>query len=193
MIDSPGAEPRLVAPWLLAALTILVSLVLALARPEMGSMARDLVSRKPSDLSISYLDAWLRVQPDSPRLQEILARQYLGLGQWDDAYRAAVRLDDIADTAGRQAAMRLQVRAVAQNTFEYPISDPGRAVQKGRLIKLLHELMGRDMDVPTMAYLAGTAHAIGAGDVSLALYQRLAEKDAPRAEQWYATDRKSVV
>ncbi|WP_345797289.1 tetratricopeptide repeat protein [Castellaniella sp. MT123] len=187
MTDSPAAEPRLVSPWLLAALAILVLLMLALARPEMGRMARDLVSGKPSDLSISYLDAWLRVQPDSPRLQEILARQYLGLGRWDDAYRAAVRLDAIGDATTRQAAMRLQVRAVAQKTFEHPVSDPERTVQKSRLIKLLHDLAGRDMDVPTMAYLAGTAYSIGAGDVSLVLYRRLARTDVPRAGQWYAT------
>lgn len=181
------ARERVIAPWLLGLLAILLGLALYTARPSMQGMTRSLSRQHASDLSITYLQAWLRVQPDSPRLLAILASQYLELGRWDEAYTTSAHLVQLHDPATYNEAIRLQVQAAEQKAFAFSPDSPRRATEVASLVRLLNELVSRDMDVPTMQDLADTAKSVGAQNAGIVLYGRLAKDDPARAAHWYAT------
>ncbi len=83
---------RLSPPWLTAAIGAGVVLALGAAHPSDEEQTRSVASQPPSELSVAYLEAWLRIEPDAPRYLDLLGQQYLGLGRWDDATRVADKL-----------------------------------------------------------------------------------------------------
>ena len=54
-----------------------------------GLRARIVNDAAPSELTVAYLEAWLRSAPSDPLYLSALANQYLALGSCNEAHRAA--------------------------------------------------------------------------------------------------------
>ncbi len=96
---------RLSAPWLTVAIGAGIVLALAAAHPSDDDQTRALAAQPPSELSVAYLEAWLRIEPGAPRYLDLLGQQYLGLGRWDDAMGVAKTLRGMSDEPDRLTAV----------------------------------------------------------------------------------------
>nr|WP_199066577.1 tetratricopeptide repeat protein [Chromobacterium sp. ASV5] len=175
---------RLCPPWLSFSIGVGVILALAAAYPRGGVRAYDLMSRPPSELSVAYLEAWLRVRPDEPSYLELLASQHLRLGRWEAAMRAANKLARVGSGEERQRALLLQVDAAEQMAYAVSPQDKRRETYMASYRELLQRTLGYQWDARTMTRLAAQATAAGSADVMLAYYHRLAARDPGHAMLW---------
>lgn len=185
MAEAPARE-RIIAPWLLLLLGLAVAAVLYAVRPDMRSVRTDLTVQKPSELSVSYLHAWLRVAPDSPVLREMLVRQYLGLGQWDRALGEAERLATATRPDTYETAILLEVDALQGQAFEAAEGSPRRAEGVARVARLLEAVNVQALRPATLESLANVAQAVGSHQASRRFYAQLAVAEPQRADHWFA-------
>ncbi|UHL63655.1 tetratricopeptide repeat protein [Paralcaligenes sp. KSB-10] len=171
--------------WLSAVIGAGVVAALATAYPRDGEQARSLASQPPSELSTAYLEAWLRLKPDSPQYLNLLATQYIKLGQWGPALRVADRLASLGkDDKARQQALLLKVSATEQMAYEYPPADPRRAEGVARFTKVLEQTSQYQWDIPMMRSFAEKARDAGADAIMTSYYRKLAAADSTHAAQW---------
>lgn len=191
MIES--AKERIISPWLLGLMALLLAAAVYSMRPSQEGMAKELASRPASDLSVIYLKSWLRVAPNSPRLLELLGQQYLGLGRWDDALAISSRLVHLGGARYRQEGTRLSLQAIERHAFQYPPGDARRNALVAQLDGLLHTLASSEDNVQTLVYLVNLAQAIGAREVTWQLYEQLAKVDTGRAVVWHVLQGKRAL
>jgi len=170
--------------WLTGAIGIGIALALAAAYPRGSVQARHLASLPPSELSVAYLEAWLRVSPNSPEYLGLLGTQYLGLGKWDAAERVAQRLEVMGDDEMHRRGVLLELAAAEQQAYEVKIDDPRRPELMVRYIGLLAKTTHDKWDVPIMRVLAQKSQAAGATAVMLFYYRELAAADTENASAW---------
>ncbi len=170
--------------WLTGAIGVGIALALAGAYPRGSVQARHLASLPPSELSVAYLEAWLRVSPTSPEYLGLLGTQYLGLGKWDAAERVAQRLEVMGDDETHRRGVLLELAAAEQQAYEVKIDDPRRPELMVRYIGLLAKTTHDKWDVPIMRALAQKSEAAGATAVMLFYYRQLAAADTENASAW---------
>ena len=170
--------------WLTGAIGIGIALALAAAYPRDSVQARHLASLPPSELSVAYLEAWLRVSPNSPEYLGLLGTQYLGLGKWEAAQRVAQRLEVMGDDETHRRGVLLELAAAEQEAYEVKIDDPRRPELMVRYIGLLAKTTHDTWDVPIMRALAQKSEAAGATAVMLFYYRQLAAADTENASAW---------
>lgn len=175
---------RLSPPWLTAAIGAGVVLALGAAHPSDDDQTRSVATQPPSELSVAYLEAWLRIKPDAPRYLDLLGRQYLGLGRWDDATRVAKTLRGMSDEYDRRRGLLLELAAMEQRAYEVPADDPSRAERMAQYVELLDATSRYQWDVPTLRMLAEKARLAGAVNLMLRNYRLLAAADTKNAAQW---------
>lgn len=175
---------RLSPPWLTAAIGAGVVLALGAAHPSDEEQTRSVASQPPSELSVAYLEAWLRIEPDAPRYLDLLGQQYLGLGRWDDATRVADKLRAMPDEQNRRRGILLSLAAAEQRAYDVPADDPARAERMAQYVELLDATSQYQWDVPTLRMLAEKARLAGATELMLRDYRLLAAADAANAAQW---------
>ncbi|WP_043638940.1 tetratricopeptide repeat protein [Chromobacterium haemolyticum] len=175
---------RLCPLWLSIFIGVGVILALVAAYPRGGVRAYDLMSRPPSELSVAYLEAWLRVRPDEPSYLELLASQHLRLGRWEAAMSAANNLARVGSGEERQRALLLQVDAAEQMAYAVSPQDKRREMYMASYRVLLQRTLRYEWDAQVMTRLATQATAAGAADVMLTYYHRLAGRDPGHAMLW---------
>lgn len=172
------------SPWWLSALIILAVLVgLIAAYPRPDAQTRKLAAQKPSELSIAYLEAWLRLQPDSPTYLALLASQYVGTGRWQDALMVAERLEALEENRGR--AQVLKVGISEQLAYQQPPGDPERRAALERMLTYMDDALRFDLEPPVLRMFAEKSRDIGADDMRARVYLRLSQADLPNAYEWY--------
>lgn len=179
-----GKRERLSPTWLTTAIAAGVLLALAAAHPQNEDQTRMLEAQPPSELSVAYLEAWLRIEPNAPRYLDLLGTQYLGLGRWDDAIKISQKLRAVGDPAQRQRGILLELAATEQRAYEVPPSDPQRAERMAAYVALLDATSQYQWDVPSLRVLAEKARRAGARAVMLRDYRLLAAADTANAEMW---------
>lgn len=173
--------------WLSAVIGLGVVLALAAAFPRNDMQARSLSSQPPSELSIAYLEAWLRAKPDSPEYLDSLAIQYLKLGRWDAAWGVAQTLGRLGnDEPAQKRALWLKVEAAEQMAYEPPVEDARRAVGLQRFTHVLEQTLQHEWDAAQMSAFAEKARLAGAGDIMAGFYEKLAAVDTSHASDWQA-------
>ncbi|MER1941322.1 tetratricopeptide repeat protein [Castellaniella sp. FW104-16D08] len=185
-MTSTPATTRIVSPWLLGALAIFLAVFLYIVKPGTSQLIAKIAAEPLSPLSVSYLEAWLRAEPDSPRFQALLSSQYLKLGRWDDAVQVASQIESNADPVIRFASVRLQAQALEGKAFEAPADSPQRQARIAQLSQFLGRLTDENLDIETLKLLAGVARDAGARDASRQFYQQLTRQDAAGAVHWYS-------
>src|ERR1700759_1178464 len=110
--------------WLVLLLAGVVLITLYLVHPRGGLRSRMTSTDAPSDLSIAYLEAWLRVQPDNPELLAVLGTQYERLGRDDDATRTAAGREAMPGEPMLRNAMLLRLKVQTRAAFALSEDDP---------------------------------------------------------------------
>lgn len=174
--------------WLSALIGGCTVAALALAYPRANlEDARYYSTQRASALSTAYLEAWLRVKPESSDYLYSLAMQYLELGRWEAALAMAERLAKSAeDVQTRHKAILVKVTAMERNSYSIAADDPQRAAAVARLADVLEETAQHQWNVDVMRSLAEKARAVGAEELTLRFYKRLALHDTANSAWWYA-------
>lgn len=152
-----------------------------------GEQTRSLALQPPSELSTAYLEAWLRVKPDSPQYLSLLGTQYIKLHQWPSALSVASRLERLGedDPLVHQQGLLLEVAAAEQMAYQYLPDDPRRADGVAFFIETLEKTSIYQWDIPIMQSFADKARLAGAYPVMRGYYRKLALADAQNATQWH--------
>ncbi|TAL53276.1 tetratricopeptide repeat protein [Pandoraea sp.] len=177
-------RPRLCPPWLSGLIALGIVLALAAAYPRGGMQARLLAASPPSEVTVAYIEAWLRIEPNSPTYLSLLVDQYMGLGQWEKAELAAQKLALMGGEDGRARALLIQLTAAERRAYAVRPDDPQRPALMVKYIALLERTTQRTWDVPVMRELAAKARAAGATGVMLHFYRELAAADSANRAEW---------
>lgn len=174
--------------WLSALIGGCTVVALALAYPRENLQDAQYYSTQgASPLSTAYLEAWLRVKPESPDYLYSLAMQYLELGRWESALAIAERLAQSATDAHiRQQAILVEVTAIERISYAIEADDPRRTAALARLASVLEKTEEYSWNVDVMRSLAEKARAAGAEQLMLRFYRRLALADTPNSAWWHA-------
>lgn len=170
---------------LLLGAVVLVALVAAF---QHDSYQDDYYDNEPaSELTVSYLEAWLRVQPDSvPRLM-LLGEQYLKLNRREQALALAGHMEqlDSADEETKRQALYLRVNVAQQRAYELDVQDERRPERMAVLRSELEQATAYAWAPARQVALSEMAWAAGAYDVALHFYRQLAGSDADNALDWH--------
>lgn len=161
-----------------------IVLALAAAYPRGGMQARMLAASPPSEVTVAYLEAWLRIEPNSSTYMSLLVDQYMGLGQWEKAELASQKLALMGGEDARARALLIQLTAAERRAYAVGPDDPRRPPLMVEYIALLERTTQRTWDVPVMRELAAKAHAAGATGVMLHFYRELAAADSANRTEW---------
>jgi hypothetical protein len=177
-------RPRIVSTWLVLTLAAIVLATMYAVSPRGGMRQRVASVGAPSDLSVAYLEAWSRVQPDNEEFLSLLGAQYVYLGRASDAERIAARMVALHTDDMRRAATMLRLAVAEQRTFAFAEADPRRAAAlkdlRGRLAAAAHdEWAPRDLE-----WLAQRAASAGMPRLAMDLYTRLSEHDPNGRNEW---------
>jgi hypothetical protein len=163
-----------------------VLLIFYAAWPRGGLRERMLASTTPSELSVAYLEAWLRVQPANPEFLALLGEQYAHLGRLDDALHVAERMDALNSEPMHRKATLLRLSIAGQETFAIPPDDPRRAAALAKLRAQLMVAASLTWPTPDLESLAQRAASADAPQLAMQLYERLVEQDPARHRHWNA-------
>lgn len=178
------ARPRIAPTWLVLVLASTVAITFYATHPRGGLRQRMTANAVPSDLSVAYLEAWLRIQPDNAEFLSMLGMQYARLGQTDDAERIANRMEALHDADLTREATMLRMTLAEQIAFGMAADDPRRpaAVQNLReRVRIASKLVWANADLQALAQRAAAADD---PDLASQLYGRLAEQDAAHRTRW---------
>ncbi|MDQ7977802.1 tetratricopeptide repeat protein [Paraburkholderia sp. SARCC-3016] len=177
-------RPRIVSTWLVLTLAAVVLATMYAVAPRGGMRERIASVGAPSDLSVAYLEAWSRVQPDNEEFLSLLGAQYLYLGRADDAQRVAARMDALHTDDMRRAATMLRLGVAEQRTFALVETDPRRAAALDDLRAKLTAAANEQWAPHDLEWLAQRAAAAGLPRVALDLYARLSAHDPKGRHEW---------
>lgn len=173
--------------WLPSLIGLGVVVALAAAYPRENMQARSLSSQPPSELSIAYLEAWLRVKPDSPEYLESLATQYLKLGRWAPAIKMAQKLEGLGeDGPTHQRALLLEVTALERLAYEFPFGGSSRVAAIASFREALARTVRYQWDAPQMQAFVEKAREAGDYVLMVDYYKKLAVSDSDHASIWQA-------
>ena len=177
-------RPSIAPTWLVYFMSAVVLVVLYAAYPRGGLRNRLLAGETPSDVSVAYLEAWLRVAPNDTDLMTILGSQYVRLGRGTDALRLADRMAALGNNSMRETALMLRLGVNTRAAFALKESDPDRE----RLLAIAREQLAQSVSlnwsVSDLKSLADDALAVGAGQVAAQFYARLAVEDPANSAHW---------
>lgn len=169
-------------------LAVGVVIALAAVYPRENMQARSLSSDTSPELSIAYLEAWLRVEPNSPEYLGSLAEQYLKLGRWGPALQTAQKIESLSESdSAHQRALLLEITALEQWAYEHPSGDVARQELISVLRRVLERTEQYQWSVPQMQTLAEQAAQVGEPSLMIRYYEKLATADAPNASRWQQT------
>jgi polysaccharide biosynthesis protein PelB len=177
-------RPRIAPNWLVYLLAGVVLASLWFLHPRDGLKSRMTSTDAPSDLSIAYLEAWLRVQPDNAEMLSVLGTQYVRTGRNEEASRIADRMDAMPGDAQHRAALMLRLTVRTREAFAFPENDPRRDAALLRLRTQLEKAAALQWPTDDLLMLAQSAAAVNAQQLAGQLYARLAAQDPSQAERW---------
>lgn len=179
---------RLVSAFGIAGFGAAAALSLIAALPR-GTLERALLDSREADaLTIAYLCAWLRADPNNVGAIEHLARAYLGDGRYDDAERLVAQLRASPDAEVRQRALLAAIGIAEQRLYALRYGDPGRMGRIAKLGTLLNDALDTAWSPPQLQMLAVKALALNDGALAARFYHRLATHESPRATYWLAKE-----
>ncbi|KDB07606.1 hypothetical protein LIG30_0314 [Burkholderia sp. lig30] len=175
---------RLISPLGIAGFGAVVALSLAAVFPR-GTLERALLESREADaLTVAYLRAWLRADPNNAQAIEHLAREYLGEGRYDDAERLVAQLRASPDAGIRQRALLADIGIAERRLYALPDGHPERVARIAQLDLLLTDAVDGVWSPQQMQVLAIKALALNDGALAARYYHRLAVREPARATYW---------
>ncbi|MEM5370438.1 tetratricopeptide repeat protein [Paraburkholderia azotifigens] len=188
MSTSPATpdRQRLFSPAVILVLGLLVGVMLALAFPREKIESRLLAGANVDSLTIAYLEAWLRVDPDNAEVLSELTREYLKGQRISDATRILDRLAQSNDANARHSALAIRVSIAQKRLYSLKPNDPARPARIRELDALLHEALADRWDNEQLKMLAQQARGLNDNDLAARYYSLLARSDPAHAREWLA-------
>jgi hypothetical protein len=177
-------RPRIASSLMLAGAACTVVCALAGTYMAGGLRTRIVHDEAPSELTVAYLEAWLRGAPTDPDYLSALANQYLALGRCDEAQAAAARLSALGVQQSRRKAIQIELRCDELRAFAAPADSPRRAALLARVANRLDAAAQLDWDIDELEFLSRQALAVGAPRIAARYQQRLAEADPAHRVYW---------
>ncbi len=179
----PAKRPRIAPLWLVLLLAGMVVLTFCATWP--GGGLRERVATAPtSELSVAYLEAWLRVQPGNEEFLQLLGTQYREVGRLDDALRVAQRMARSQSPDMRRSALLLRLGIDEQKAFAYPDGSRKREEALEQVRDELHADAAMQWDTDDLQHLASRAAATGTPALARDLYARLSQQDPAGRREW---------
>jgi predicted Zn-dependent protease len=149
--EAPYQRRRLVTPWTVGGLGTSLAVVLALAFPRQSietRLAQSYKNKKPDQLTVGYLEAFLRTDPRSGHLRLKLARELIRLGSLAQARAIIAPLLDSNNPALRSEAVWVDVAILEQDMFavkDFPVLWSARSEElKARIDALVEDAQEPD-------------------------------------------------
>ncbi len=174
---------RLVSPVGLAIMLLVVLTVLWFLLPEQARFQTRQAMEKPDALSLAYLRAVLRGDPERDDLRLNLVRQLLALGQLDEAARLLDRKPPKAPQLASQARLlqaELRLREVMAGTPGH-----GRDHLRETLLPMLAELPASKAVRTELARLAELALQAGEPGLAAGIARLIARDETATAPRWW--------
>ncbi|NIE86035.1 hypothetical protein F3J21_21950, partial [Burkholderia sp. Tr-860] len=186
MLTSPATSERqrfFPLPVVLV-LGVLIGALLLLAYPRSKLDVRVLAGT--DSLSIAYLEAWLRIEPNNAEVQAVLTRAYLRGGRSADVARMLDRLDAAQDASARQNALAIRISIAQRKLYALKPDDPARAARIRELDALLAQAVDRPWDLEALGALARQARGLREHALAGTHCARPAQQDPEQAVAWPA-------
>ncbi|QGZ63113.1 tetratricopeptide repeat protein [Paraburkholderia acidisoli] len=186
MSMSPAApeRQRLFSPAVIAILGAFVTLLLALAFPREKLQQRLLGGANVDGLTIAYLEAWRRVDPNNGDVLSELTREYLKVQRPADAQRLLPQLAHSDDPAVRQMALAIRLSMAQNDLYSLKNDDPRRAARMAAFDALLREATHYTWNVDETKTLQQQAMGINDAATASVFIARLIEADPQHANTW---------
>ncbi|WP_250474922.1 tetratricopeptide repeat protein [Caballeronia sp. GAFFF1] len=184
-----SAQPdrqRLFSPFVVAAFGLLVGLMLVLAFPRERLEERLLEGRQVDTLTVAYLEAWLRIEPDNAEVLTELTQEYLKAQRIADAQRMLRRLSVSSDPQAQSSALRTRIDLAETQAYALKPGDPHRAARLAELDALLADALDKPWDAAQMETFAKKARALNDSALAGRYYERLARMEPAQAPRWLA-------
>ncbi|MFM0014331.1 tetratricopeptide repeat protein [Paraburkholderia sediminicola] len=175
---------RLFPPAVILVLGALVAVMLVLAFPREKLEARLLGGGNVDGLTIAYLEAWLRVEPDNADVLSELTREYLKGQRVTDAGRILARLSQSRDPAARQSALAIRISLAQQRLYSLKAGDPARDARIRELDALLREAVPYRWNNEQLGMLAQQARALSDNELAGRYYTELVQSDPAHSGDW---------
>ena len=186
MSSAQADRQRLFSPFVIAAFGLLVALMLVLAFPRERLQERLLQGREADTLTIAYLEAWLRIEPDNTDVLNELTREYLKAQRVADAKRMLTRLSVSSDPQAQLRALKVRIELAETEAYALAPGDPARAARLAQFDALLREAIDKPWDAAELEAFAAKARALNDGALAGRYYERLARLKPDEASRWLA-------
>lgn len=177
-------RPRIATPLMLAGAACAIVAALAATYVAGGLRGKIVDNAAPSELTVAYLEAWLRSAPNDPAYLSALANQYLALGRCNEAHASAARLSALGVQRSRREAIRIELRCDEQRAFAAPADSAQRAALLVRIAGELDIAAREDWSAAELDALASQALAVGAPAIAARYQARLSQVDPARRTYW---------
>jgi hypothetical protein len=162
----------------------LVALMLVIAFPREKLEARLLGGHDADSLTIAYLEAWLRADPDNTEVLAELTNQYLKGERLTDAQRTLERLSRSKEPSAQQMALAIRLSIAQRQVYELPQDDPARAARIAAFDALLHDAARLKWNNEQLVTLAAQARSLNDGALAAQFYSQLVASDPAHAKAW---------
>lgn len=175
---------RLISPVGILGFGAVVAFALLAVFPR-GTLEHRLLDGGTGDaLTVAYLEAWLRADPNNADVVYHLTREYLSEQRFDDAESLVARQRTSPDADVRQHALLLDIDIAERRVYALPDGDMQRAHRIEQLDQLLSDAANRAWSPEQLQMLAIKAAALNDGALAGRYYRRLAMLEPARASYW---------
>ncbi|VXC97170.1 hypothetical protein BURKHO8Y_70162 [Burkholderia sp. 8Y] len=186
MSSAQADRQRLFSPFVVAAFGLLVALMLVLAFPRERLEERLLEGRQVDTLTVAYLEAWLRIEPDNAEVLTELTQEYLKARRIADAQKMLARLSISPDPQAQLSAFRTRIELAETQAYALKPGDPARPARLKELDALLAEALDKPWDAAQLEAFAAKARALDDSALAGRYYERLARAEPAQASRWLA-------
>jgi polysaccharide biosynthesis protein PelB len=179
---------RLISPGGIIGFGAVMAFALVAVFPR-GTLEHRLLEGGGGDaLTVAYLEAWLRADPNNADVIEHLTREYLSEHRFGDAERLVSIQRASPDADVRRRALLVDIDIAERRLYTLADADRGRARQIEQLDGLLNTAAHMAWSPEQLQMLAVKALALNDGALAARYYHRLAAIDPARASYWLSKE-----
>jgi len=166
-------RPRLISPLSLAGLTLAVVIVLVLLHPKQRLAEQIKSDAKVDEISLQYIKNLLATDPDNEELRLQLAKAYVSIGQYENAFATLQPLYASTNTRWREEAMLVKLGILLNFAFAETHGSPERKLKMEQFLQELRANEVQFTDPGSLRQLARLAELGGELQVAERIVLRL--------------------
>jgi len=166
-------RPRLISPLSLAGLTLAVVIVLVLLHPKQRLAEQIQHESKVDEISLQYIKNLLATEPGNEELRLQLAKAYMSIGQYENAFATLQALHVSTNARWREEAMLVKLGILLNFAFAETSGSPERKQKMAQFQQQLRASEAQFADINTLRQLARLAESGGELQVAERIVLRL--------------------